>query len=120
MSKLASPGPGGPTGEIRGKAMMINSYEEWSPLKEVIVGSGLSHRSHEIELSFKLFFHDVAHSAFCYPIYGGKTAENDSLPGGGARHEPQQADGAGLHEDIAGFVRGLEDLSVQGQRPRPL
>ena len=39
---------------------MINSFDEWSPLKEVIVGSPINYNTQDLELSFKLFFHDVA------------------------------------------------------------
>ena len=38
--------------------MTLNSYDEWSPLKEVVVGSAAHYTSHERELSFDLFFHD--------------------------------------------------------------
>src|SRR5438067_865440 len=38
--------------------MRLNSFEEWSPLREVIVGSAVNYTSHERELSFDLFFHD--------------------------------------------------------------
>lgn len=104
--------------------MMINSYDEWSPLKEVIVGSGLSYDSHEIELSFRLFFHDVAHSAFYYPTYGGKARKNDESSGAGGRaglrRKLKQRYVDELNEDIEGFVQALEGLSVQVHRPLPL
>ncbi len=38
--------------------MTVNSYDEWFPLKEVILGSATNYTSHERELSFDLFFHD--------------------------------------------------------------
>jgi glycine amidinotransferase len=47
--------------------MIVNSYNEWSPLSEVVVGSASGYQFHELELSFRLFFHDVANSSFYYP-----------------------------------------------------
>lgn len=39
-------------------ARAINSYDEWSSLKEVIVGSPLSYEANELDLSFKVFYAD--------------------------------------------------------------
>lgn len=36
----------------------LNSFDEWSPLREVVVGSATNYTSHQRELSFDLFFHD--------------------------------------------------------------
>src|SRR5689334_10257728 len=36
----------------------LNSYDEWTRLREVVVGTALNYGSHERELSFELFFHD--------------------------------------------------------------
>src|SRR2546425_12819727 len=48
--------------------MRLNSYDEWSPLKEVIVGSARNYTSHDRELSFDLFFHDnIIRSEWYYP-----------------------------------------------------
>jgi glycine amidinotransferase len=33
--------------------MQLNTYEDWSPLREVIVGSARNYTSHERELSFE-------------------------------------------------------------------
>lgn len=38
--------------------MSVNIYTEWGPLKEVIVGSVFNMSSHNIDLSFKLFFNN--------------------------------------------------------------
>lgn len=35
---------------------MVNSFNEWSPLKEVIVGSPVHYDIQDLELSFKVFF----------------------------------------------------------------
>lgn len=36
----------------------VNVFSEWAPLKEVIVGSVFNHSSHNVDLSFKVFFND--------------------------------------------------------------
>ena len=36
----------------------VNSYDEWSPLEEVIVGDGLPPSLPALDFSFKVFFHD--------------------------------------------------------------
>ena len=58
--------------------MIVNSFDEWSPLKEVIVGSPISYEAHELERSFKLFFHDVAYSTFYYPSYESASDKSHS------------------------------------------
>lgn len=94
--------------------MKINSYDEWSPLREVIVGSGINLTQHDIELSFKLFFHDEANSAFYYPKYQpGRTGAKDS-------HAPKTRYVEELEEDIELFVDALKQLSVSVHRPLEL
>lgn len=38
--------------------MMTNVYTEWAPLKEIVVGNCLNIESINIDMSFKLFFHE--------------------------------------------------------------
>lgn len=47
--------------------MKANSFNEWSRLREVVVGTSAGYEAHELELSFRLFFNDVANSSFYYP-----------------------------------------------------
>ncbi|MDH6055565.1 hypothetical protein [Umezakia ovalisporum] len=35
---------------------MVNSFNEWSKLKEVVVGSPINYNTQDLELSFKVFF----------------------------------------------------------------
>ncbi|WP_274563545.1 glycine amidinotransferase [Streptomyces spiramyceticus] len=78
---------------------MVNSYDEWSPLREVIVGSAQGYEAHELDLSFRLFFNvfdeftDRARKPF-------------------KRHHVEE-----LSEDIEGLVSVLEELSVTVHRP---
>ncbi|MER6031058.1 glycine amidinotransferase [Streptomyces sp. NPDC001851] len=90
--------------------MSVHSYDEWSPLKEVIVGSGVRYDAHEVELSFKLFFHDVA-GAFYYPTYGTPVEGRQELK---KRYVEE------LNEDVEELVTALKDLSVTVHRPKTL
>jgi glycine amidinotransferase len=91
--------------------MRINSFDEWSPLREVIVGSGINLAQHDLELSFKLFFHDEAYSSFYYPKYrSGRTRSNDS-------HKPKKRYVEELNEDVELFADTLTQLSVRVHRP---
>lgn len=95
---------------------MLNSYDEWSPLKEVVVGSGMNHGDHELELSFKLFFHDEACAAFYYPTY---QAPEQQANGTGSRRLKQRYVEE-LTEDVEGLVDAFEQLSITVHRPLPL
>ncbi|MFD8316866.1 glycine amidinotransferase [Kitasatospora purpeofusca] len=105
--------------------MQLNSFDEWSPLKEVIVGSAENYTSHERELSFDLFFHDniakdnSSRSEWYYPRL---TAAADGGPGAGAgsgsgRKSIKQRYVDELNEDLDGIVKALESLSVTVHRP---
>lgn len=96
----------------------LNSYDEWSRLKEVIVGSALNYTSHERELSFELFFHDnLVRAEWFYPRL--KVGGGDSAPGsGGSPIKRRYVDE--LNEDLEGIVKALESLSVTVHRPLDL
>ncbi|MCW5849353.1 MAG: glycine amidinotransferase [Anaerolineae bacterium] len=97
-------------------ATPVNSYDEWSPLTEVLVGSPINYTEHELELSFKLFFHDVAYSAFYYPTYGS----NGSSPNGASSHATRhlrQRYVEELTEDVEELVTTLQGLGVKVHRP---
>ncbi|MFF8950718.1 glycine amidinotransferase [Streptomyces sp. NPDC014940] len=93
----------------------LNSFDEWSPLREVIVGSALNYSSHERELSFDLFFHEnLTRSEWYYPRL--------SVPGEteSARSPIKQRYVDELNEDIEGIVETLRSLSVSVLRPMDL
>ncbi|WP_432994418.1 glycine amidinotransferase [Dactylosporangium sp. CA-233914] len=95
--------------------MRLNSYDEWSPLKEVIVGSALNYTSHERELSFELFFHDnIVRSEWYYPRL--TTPGAPRLPGT-TRTPIKQRYVEELIEDVEGIAKTLESLSVKVHRP---
>ena len=96
--------------------MMVNSFDEWSPLKEVIVGSPIHYELPELELSFKLFFHDVAHSAFYYPTYEKATVDKQEA----STKKLQRQYVEELAEDVDEFTNALIKLGVKVHRPIPL
>lgn len=94
--------------------MQLNTYEDWSPLREVIVGRARNYTSHERELSFELFFHDNIHSRseWYYPRLRARSS------GEPARQSPiKQRYVDELNEDVEGIVDVLESLSVTVHRP---
>jgi hypothetical protein len=79
--------------------MKVNSYNEWSPLKEVIVGSPINYNVQDLELSFKLFFHDNAYFSFYYPTYGtGNSAEKGEVTTTETQKPAAQGAGAGRRQ----------------------
>jgi len=101
--------------------MKVNSYTEWSPLKEVIVGSPMNYNAHDLELSFKLFFHDYAFLEFYYPSYQtkGEDKKRDD------EHKPRSRTLKKqyleeLAEDVEELTQTLESLGVKTLRPTPL
>lgn len=97
---------------------MLNSYDEWSPLREVIVGSAENYTSHERELSFDLFHHDnIVRSEWYYPRLS-TPGEKTGRQVGQSQIKQRYVDE--LNEDIEGIVKALESLSVKVLRPMSL
>jgi glycine amidinotransferase len=97
---------------------LLNSYDEWSPLREVIVGSAENYTSHERELSFDLFHHDnITRSEWYYPRLSTAAEKAERQVG---RTPIKQRYVDELNEDIEGIVKALESLSVKVLRPLPL
>jgi glycine amidinotransferase len=103
----------------------LNSYDEWSPLKEVVVGSARNYIAHDRDLSFDLFFHEniirdnVIRTEWYYPRL--------SLPSPNADDSARRAHISikqryveELIEDIEGLVKTLESLSIRVKRPLEL
>jgi len=99
---------------------MVNSFNEWSALKEVVVGSPINYNTQDLELSFKVFFHDVAYSAFCYPYYENrddmKTPDAQSIRTKQLKKQYIEE----LSEDVDGLVSALTQLGIKVHRPMPL
>src|SRR5262245_42409098 len=98
--------------------MNINSFDEWSPLREVIVGSPINYNFQDLEISFKLFFHDNAFLSFYYPAYEQKRAT--ATTPGDRTHAFKKQYLEELAEDVDELVTTLQQLGVTVHRPRPL
>ncbi len=82
-----------------------NSFDEWSPLREVVVGRAEHYTEHDPDASWRLFyFENVA------PILDGNPAGRGLLP------IPTQLVDE-LNEDIAGLVQALTGCGVNVLRP---
>ncbi|MFP3962493.1 glycine amidinotransferase [Actinomadura fulvescens] len=116
--------------------MKLNSFDEWSPLREVVLGSAVNYTSHEVELSFELFFHDhMPFDQMYYPRHvprddAGQGPRDDA--GQGPRDDGGQGPGASgaskikqqyvdeLNEDVEGIAELLASMSIVVHRPLPL
>lgn len=92
---------------------MLNSVNEWSPLKEVVVGNSLNSNLRCLDLSLKIFFHDNIY----YNIYGGNV-----FFGQREKDKPflTTKDIMEHEEDIAIFVETLEKEGIVVLRPMEL
>ena len=100
--------------------MRLNSFDEWSPLREAIVGSAVNYTSHERELSFDLFFHDnISRSEWYYPRL---SVPSEPAPTATERRKApiKQRYVDELNEDVEGIAKTLESLSVVVHRPLDL
>ncbi|MDR3083364.1 MAG: glycine amidinotransferase [Streptomyces sp.] len=97
--------------------MQLNSHDEWSPLKEIVVGSAANYTSHDRELSFDLFFHEnLFRSDWAYP----RLRQNAHGPAGDRAWRIKQQYVEELHEDVEGLADTLTALGVTVHRPVPL
>lgn len=93
----------------------LKSHDEWSQLKEVIVGSAANYTSHDRELSFDIFFHEnLFRSDWAYPRLKASTAPRDRT------WEIKQRYVDELNEDVEELVTTLKSLGIVVHRPIPL
>ena len=85
-------------------------------MKEVVVGSALGYSSHDIELSFRLFFYDVAHASFYYPSLKKRDLGDEDQQ----RHELNRRYVDELVEDIEDLAQVLAGAGVTVYRPESL
>ncbi|MFF2300281.1 hypothetical protein [Arthrobacter sp. NPDC058127] len=96
--------------------MKAHSFDEWSPLREVIVGTSAGYEAHDMELSFRLFFNDVANSSFYYPSLEAR----HPLDAADSRRPLNDRYVKELGEDLEDFAETLAALGVVVHRPDPL
>lgn len=96
--------------------MNLNSHNEWSTLKEVVVGSAANYTTHDRELSFDLFFHEnLFRSDWAYPrLRPASPAARDRSWRIKERYVQE------LNEDVEGLAECLSELGVTVHRPLPL
>ncbi|WP_405465447.1 glycine amidinotransferase [Streptomyces jietaisiensis] len=98
----------------------LNSFDEWSPLREVVVGSATNYTSHQRELSFDLFFHDniagdnSTRSEWYYPRLTAR-GRSASPPTGTVVIKQRYVEE--LAEDLNGIEEALTALGVTVLRP---
>lgn len=93
---------------------MLNSYDEWSPLKEVIVGSATNYSSHDREISFDIFFHEnLYRSDWAYPRLNSAS----ELKPDDRTWKIKQKYVDELNEDVEGLANTLSSLGITVHRP---
>ena len=93
----------------------LHSYDEWSTLREVIVGSAANYTSHDRELSFDVFFHEnLFRSDWAYPRLKPSTPVRDRS------WEIKQRYVEELNEDVENLAKTLTLLGVTVHRPLAL
>lgn len=83
----------------------VNSYDEWTRLREVVVGRAENYTAHDVDPSFRLFYYDNVAPAVSADA---GTQQLLQIPG-------RLVDE--LAEDIAGFVEALRACGVTVHRP---
>ncbi|MFI9721861.1 glycine amidinotransferase [Streptomyces sp. NPDC052396] len=94
--------------------MRLNSYDGWSPLREVILGTAENYSCHERELSFDLFFHpEMPHDQMYYPRHlpPDRAAAKSPIK---RRYIDE------LNEDVEQMAEILASLSITVHRPARL
>lgn len=93
----------------------LNSHDDWSTLREVIVGSAANYTAHDRELSFDIFFHEnLFRSDWAYPRLTASTPVQDRSWQIKQRYVQE------LNEDVEGLAKTLSSLGVVVHRPLPL
>lgn len=94
--------------------MKLNSYNDWAPLKEIIVGSAENYTSHDRELSFDVFFHEnLFRSDWAYPRLNKATSKPTSDRGWAINQRYAEE----LHEDVEDLAQTLKSFGITVHRP---
>jgi glycine amidinotransferase len=95
----------------------LNSFNEWDPLKEVIVGNAKNYISHDRDLSFDIFFHEnLFRSDWAYPrLYNAKDSKTSSRNWSIKQRYVEE-----LNEDVENLAETLQNLGVRVLRPLEL
>jgi glycine amidinotransferase len=88
---------------------VVHSYDEWTRLREIVVGSGENTSINGMDLSFKLFHHD-----YLSEVQHQEKRDNNGHPVINQQREEE------LCEDIEGFITTLRQLGINVKRPLKL
>jgi glycine amidinotransferase len=98
--------------------MLLNSHDDFTPLREILVGSAENYLSHDRDVTFELFHHENLsgfRSDWAYPrlaaAHGERTARSWSIK----RRYTEE-----LHEDVEELAVTLAALGITVHRPLPL
>ncbi|WP_172388012.1 glycine amidinotransferase [Streptomyces sp. MNP-20] len=98
--------------------MRLHSHDDFTPLREIIVGSAAHYGGHDRDLTFELFHHENLsgfRSDWAYPRL--------AQAGAGTRRQKWAVKDRyveELHEDVEALASTLADLGVTVHRPLPL
>jgi glycine amidinotransferase len=98
--------------------MRLHSHDDFTPLREIIVGSAENYLSHDRDVTFELFHHESLtgfRSDWAYPRL---TAADDNRATQSWRIKQRYAEE--LHEDVENLAATLASLGVTVHRPLPL
>jgi glycine amidinotransferase len=103
--------------------MRLNSYDDWTPLKEVVLGSATDYAERVDDLSFDMFISDNLSGARGY--YPSIAAWHDNAASRATRNEPRKVEQkrrflGELIEDVENMGSVLDSLGVTVLRPVPL
>jgi glycine amidinotransferase len=100
----------------------LNTFDDWSPLREIILGSATNYVSHSRDLSFDLFFQDnVTPVHSYYPrVEARAAADVGGSPALENRREIKRRYVEELAEDLENFAVALNGLGVNVLRPMEL
>ncbi|MGQ0773178.1 MAG: glycine amidinotransferase [Pseudonocardiales bacterium] len=98
--------------------MQLNSHDDFTPLREIIVGSAANYLSHDRDVTFELFHHDNLRgfrSDWAYPRLAAADGDRDTRSWAiKSRYTTE------LHEDVEDLAVVLAGLGVTVHRPLPL
>lgn len=90
----------------------VSTFDDFSPLKEIIVGSAKNYTSHEREISFDTFFHEnLFRSDWAYPRLKNSSTQDKE------KKEIHDSYVRELNEDVEGLCRLLTSQGIKVRRP---
>jgi glycine amidinotransferase len=98
--------------------MSLNSNDDFTPLREIIVGSAANYLSHDRDVSFELFHHENItgyRSDWAYPRLTNRKI-SPANPNWGIKQRYAEE----LHEDVEALATTLASMGVTVHRPIPL